>query len=574
MFTVDQVLSDHYPAFHRSPFFSATVQPMLRKLLREDDFTRFAERYPYLKGMDFVEQALEHFSFSYTVADRDRENIPPSGKVVIVANHPLGSLDGLALLKLIHEVRSDVRIVANNLLSYIRPLNPCMLPVNTMGGKSSTKGQLHLIADALLNEQAVIIFPAGEVSRFTLSGVKDGTWHKGFLKIAAKAKAPVLPVHIGGKNSLGFYAASMLYRPLSTALLVNEMFRQNRCRIKFTVGEIIPYRMYRDLPFDREKQVKLFKKHLYRIGKGRAPLFKTERAIALPERRSDLKKEMDHAVLLGKTPDGKLIFLHSSQESSPVIREIGRLREITFRAVEEGTGRRRDIDRFDSYYQHLILWDEHDLEIAGAYRFAAAGEVIAKHSLAGLYTHSLFNFSPEHNWFLERGLELGRSFVQQRYWGKRSLDYLWYGIGAFIARHPQYRYLFGPVSISSGMPQAAKELLIFFYKLYYGSTNDRECSRNPFVFSSPKAVLAQEFSGNNCEEDFKTLKHLLQNMGTSIPPLYKQYAALCKTGGVRFVDFNVDEDFNSCVDGLVVVDLEQLTEQKRNRYIGSGFLQQ
>ncbi|MGR0482320.1 MAG: GNAT family N-acyltransferase [Candidatus Electronema sp. V4] len=570
MFTVEQMLSDHYPAVQRNPLLRPAIGPVLRRLLREDDFTAFAARYPHLKGMDFVEQALEHFAFSYTVSQRERENIPPCGRVVIIANHPIGSLDGLALLKLIHEVRSDVRIVANSLLSQIRPLGPCLLPVNNMGGTSSTKEQLGLISAALLNEEAVIVFPAGEVSRFSLSGIKDGKWRKGFLKIAEKAKAPILPVHVDGRNSVSFYAASALWKPLSTALLVQEMFRQQKRRLKFTVGEIVPYAVCRSLPFDTDKKVKLIRKHLYRIGKGKAPLLRTESAVALPERRSDLKKCLKEAELLGKTPDGKLIFLCAGQESSPLLREIGRLRETAFRAVEEGTGRRRDIDRFDSYYQHLVLWDENDLEIVGAYRFTDAASVIAERGLEGLYTHSLFDFGPEHRWFLDSGLELGRSFVQPRYWGKRSLDYLWYGIGAFLAKNPQYRHLFGPVSISSAMPQSAKDLLIYFYQLHYGG--GPHCSRTPFVFASPQTALAQEFSGKDCAEDFKRLKHLLQNMGVSVPPLYKQYAALCEPGGVRFLDFNVDADFSSCVDGLVVVDLARLTEQKRSRYIEGELL--
>jgi putative hemolysin len=567
MFTVEQVLSDHYPAVQNSRFLGPAVRPALRRLLREEDFTAFAARWPHLKGMDFVEQALEHFQFSCAVSQRDRENIPPCGRVVIIANHPIGSLDGLALLRLIHEVRPDVRIVANSLLSQIKPLEQCLLPVNNMGGKASTKEQLGLISTALCNEEAVIVFPAGEVSRFGLSGIKDGKWRKGFLKMAEKAKAPILPVHIDGRNSVGFYAASALWRPLSTAMLVQEMFRQQKRRIRCTVGGIIPYAAHRSLPADTDKKVRLFKKHLYRIGKGKAPLFRTESPVALPERRSDLKRCLKEAELLGSTPDGKLIYLCAGQESSPLLREIGRLREAAFRAVEEGTGRRRDTDRFDSWYQHLILWDENDLEIVGAYRFADAASVIAGRGLEGLYTHSLFHFGPEHRWFLDNGLELGRSFVQPRYWGKRSLDYLWYGIGAFLAKNPQHRHLFGPVSISGAMPQAAKDLLIYFYKLHYGGSGP-ECSRNPFVFASPQAALAKEFSGDDCAADFTRLKHLLQNMGVSIPPLYKQYAALCEPGGVRFLDFNVDADFSSCVDGLVVVDLARLTEQKRRRYIG------
>ena len=571
MFTVNEVLSDHYPNLYKRDLLNRSIQPVLRKLLREDDFTAFAGRYPHLRGMDFVEQVLEYFNFSYTVSDRDRENIPPSGRVVIIANHPIGSLDGLALLKLVHEVRSDVRILANDLLMYIKPLRPCLLPVNNMDGQSS-RDQLRRISAALMQEEAIIVFPAGEVSRLRPNGVKDGKWHKGFLGIAARTKSPILPIHVSGKNSMSFYTASMLYRPISMVMLVNEMFKQQEKQIKFTVGSIIPYRAYRDLPLENQEKVKLFKKHLYRLGKGAKPVFQTESAIARPERRTDLKKELQDAERLGKTPDGKLIYLYNTAESSPVMREIGRLRETAFRAVDEGTGKRRDTDRFDSYYQQLILWDENDLEIVGAYRFADAAKVIQEQGMQGLYTDSLFDFSSNQSWFLERGLELGRSFVQQRYWGKRSLDYLWYGIGAFLARNPEYRYLFGPVSISNSMPCTAKELLIFFYQLYFGVKESAGCSKNPFVFTQSLESLSREFSGTDYQEDLKKLKNLLRNMGSNIPTLYKQYSSLCNPGGVRFLDFNVDPDFNNCVDGLVVVDIDQLTPKKRERYIESSFL--
>ncbi|EKD35434.1 MAG: Phospholipid/glycerol acyltransferase [uncultured bacterium] len=205
------------------------------------------------------------------------------------------------------------------------------------------------------------------------------------------------------------------------------------------------------------------------------------------------------------------------------MREIGRLRELTFRAVGEGTGKRRDLDHFDWYYRHLILWDEKELEIAGAYRFVDAGRIVGEKGSDGLYSGSLFKLDSRQSYFLREGLELGRSFVQQRYWGRRSLDYLWYGIGAFLAKNPHYRYLFGPVSISNAMPQLAKELLIYFYKLYFTGPGDSPCSRNPFSFSVPLATLAQEFTGRDYQADFRKLKSLLDNLGTAVPPLYKQY---------------------------------------------------
>jgi len=571
MFTVDALLSQYYPRLAGRPLVTPPLRSVLRRLLREDRFLRFAEQHPHLRGMDFVEQVLETLHCTYTVSDRERENIPVSGRVMIIANHPIGSLDGLALLKLVHDSRPDVRVVANDLLETITPLRPCLLSVKVMTGLS-LKEQIGRIDRALANEEAVIIFPAGEVSRLSPRGIRDNRWHKGFLRLAARAKAPILPTHVRGRNSFSFYAASLLAKPLSTLMLIGEMFHPRRQPLKLTIGGLIPYAAYDGLKIRERDKVDLFRKHLYRIGAGKKGILPTETAIARPERRIVLKKTMQAGELLGRTPDGKAIFLFAGDEGSPVLREIARLREITFRAVGEGSGKRRDLDRFDRYYRHLVLWSEEDLEIVGAYRLADAGAVVQERGCAGLYSHSLFQFDQARFPYLDQGLELGRSFVQQRYWGKRSLDYLWYGIGAFLRRNPHYRYLFGPVSISNALPQMAKELLIYFYKLYFSDAATQPCSRNPFRFSLPVTDLARSFRGDNYQQDLVHLKSLLAAMGTSIPTLYKQYTELCVPGGVAFLDFNVDRDFGDCVDGLVVVDTVQLKPNKRKRYIEDSVL--
>ncbi len=569
MFTVDEVLKYQYPRLREHPLLKRPVKSMLRKLLHEDEFTRFSKQYSHLHGIDFVEQVLEYFNVTFTASNRSLENIPVSGRVIIVANHPIGSLDGLALLKLIHGVRSDVRIVANQLLDFIKPLQTFLLPVNNMGGRTERE-QIRNILHSLESDEVVIVFPAGEVSRLCHNGIKDGKWNKGFLSLAARSKSPILPVRIEGRNSACFYTMSMLSKPLSTFLLVQEMFHQRGNQIAIKVGKIIPYASYGRLPINGEEKAKLIKKHVYNLHKQNPLILRTESGIARPERRSDLKRELKRSTLLGQTPDSKKIFLHRSAEPSPVIREIGRLREITFRTVGEGTGQRRDMDHFDQYYSHLVLWDEDDLEIVGAYRFVDSQATIDRKGFDGLYTSTLFNLNPSNHYFLNTGLELGRSFVQKRYWGKRSLDYLWYGIGAFLAANPRYRYLYGPVSISASLPETAKELMIYFYQLYFSPDTNVSCSKKPYRFSTPVQELALQFNGRDHKKDFKKLKFLLANMGTSVPTLYKQYSQLCKPGGVHFIDFNIDPDFNNCVDGLVVVDLQKLKKKKRQRYINSA----
>ena len=564
MISVDQIVDLHLPQLQRHPWLSKGVRGMLRRLLHEQSFRHFAQQYPHLEGFPFVEQVLEHFAFSYAVRDNERERIPARGRVVIIANHPLGSLDGLALLNLVGSIRSDVKIVANGLLATLAPLQRLLLPVTVLGGHSGAR-QLKAILEHLRGEGAVIIFPAGEVSRLRPGGVCDGRWHSGFLRLAAQTQAPIVPIHIDGRNSALFYGASLCYKPLATLLLVQEMFGQHRKSIALRIGHPIPHSSHGAMPLPDAAKAKLFCKHLYRVVQDRPGLLHTETAVAHPVDRSALAQAVGACALLGQTPDGKRIHLFRGALDSPVLREVGRLRELAFRAVGEGSGRRRDLDRYDLIYDHLILWDPQDLEIVGAYRMVRTAAVVQDQGVEGLYTHSLFQFGPRMVPYLQQGLELGRSFVQPRYWGRRSLDYLWFGIGAYVRRYPECRYLFGPVSLSRDMPQAARDLLVHHYRSHYGEPGVAE-ARRPYVPGSDLETVA---SGDS-SADFVRLKHLLAHLGCSVPTLYKQYTEVAEPGGVRFLDFGVDPEFSHCVDGLVLVDVQQLKAQRRERYIGSA----
>ncbi|MFT6988549.1 MAG: putative hemolysin [Paraglaciecola sp.] len=564
MFTVSDVLEKHYPKVANKPLLSKPLSFVLRHLLHEKEMLEFAEAFPYCKGLDFVEQVLEYFNISYSARDVEKERLPSQGKLVIIANHPIGSLDALALIKLISEVRKDIKVIANQMLMTLTPLHSMLLPVNNING-GTLKEHIHKIQQHLQNEGVVIVFPAGEVSRLRPQGVRDTSWQSGFLRIAKQAKSPILPVFIDGKNSPLFYGLSMLYKPLATMLLVKEMFNHKRQHLPMRIGELIPIESYSNNTITRHQYSELFKKHLYRIGNGKSGIFKTQKAIAPAENRAELYHALKHdCVRLGETSDGKVMYEYTHKSSSPILREIGRLREIAFRAVGEGTDKRRDIDSYDSHYYHLILWDKDDLEIAGAYRFGDANSIIRSQSIQGLYSASLFDYGPKMAPYFEHGLELGRSFVQPKYWGKRSLDYLWFGIGAFLKRHPDFRYLFGAVSLSDHYPKAAKDLLVQFYTLYFGCNDDIATSKIPYLLPNN---YQHNFSGINYKADYTLLKHSLSNMGMAVPTLYKQYTETYQEGGVQFLDFNIDPDFNNCIDGLLLADLNRLKPKKRARYM-------
>lgn len=568
MIEVEQLLNKNLQTLNNHQFLYKSALWVLRGLLCEREIKRFAEAYPNLHGIEFIEHVLDFFKFSFTARDSELDNIPTEGRLIIVANHPIGSLDGLALLKLVSGVRSDVKILANDLLQAIEPLHELLIPVPVFKtrGNAVRSEPLKRLYKHLEGEGALIVFPAGEVSRLRPQGVRDHHWHTGFLKMALRAHAPVLPIHVKAHNSAWFYGASMLYKPLATLLLVQEMFRQQRGHIDFRIGELVPLKSFNVEQLTLAQRAKMFRRHVYRLGQNKNGILKTQRPIARAEPRQALKKAVEDCERLGSTQDGKHIYLYRYDGNSPILREIGRLREIAFRAVEEGTGRRRDLDNYDTWYTQLILWDEDELEIAGAYRLGDAQQIVAERGLNGLYSHSLFAYHPERMQdFVTQGLELGRSFVQPKYWGKRSLDYLWQGIGALLQQHPQYRYLFGPVTMSASLPSVAQDALVQFFGDHFPDPDQLAQARTPFMPNSrPLPDISDDYA-----DDLVYLKHFLAHQGASIPTLYKQYADLCDKGGVRFLGFNVDADFGNTVDGLVMVDIQRLKAQKRKRYLGN-----
>ncbi len=568
---IERIVSDKFPAIRRrNPLLKNGLFRFLRWLSREHEINRFMTRHQDASAPEFVDHVLDYFDFSLSINENERENIPTEGRVVVVANHPIGTLDGLALLKLVRSVRPDVRIVANDILMQFTPLQPLLLPVDNMS-QTGYKESTARIVDALKNDEAVIIFPAGEVSRAGAAGIKDARWQSGFLHFARKTNSPILPIHLGGRNSSLFYSLSTLAKPIGTLMLMREMFRHHKATLPVRIGQLIPLPQLDINALSNRDKIKLLKKHVYRLAKNRKPLFQTEKCIAHPEDRRILRRELKQSQLLGETKDGKQIYLFDSFRDSVLMKELGRLREISFRKVGEGSGEKRDLDKYDHYYRHIVLWDEEELEVVGAYRIAEAHQLIEREGIKALYCSSLFSLSPGLTPKLNQGIELGRSFVQPKYWGKRSLDYLWFGIGAYLRHHPEIRYMFGPVSLSNSYPQAAKDLIVHYYSHYYGAEHPLARANAPYTLgSAEKQQMYALFAGNNAQDDFQILREQLDHLGVTVPTLYKQYTELCEPGGVEFLDFSVDADFGYCIDGLIMVEIDKVKERKRERYINAG----
>lgn len=573
MLNIEAAITEKFPELPNKKTGKLAIK-LIQLLAHENEINQFIVTHQHLKGFAFLDEVLNYFQFSYKVNSQAFNRIPALGRVIIVANHPIGSLDGLALLKMVRTIRPDVRIVASDLLNNIEPLESLFLGVENLKGKTAHKTQFKKILAALENEEAVIIFPAGEVSRIRPNGVRDGKWKAGFLKLAEKAKAPIQPIYVDARNSSLFYALSTLYKPLGTMMLVQEMFNKKYQEIEFFIGKQIPWKTFVEIDMPAKQLANRFRKHLYqldkqnqRLKKGKTPLFTTEETIAPPVNRQALKKSLKNSMLLGQTQDNKKIYLYDFEADSAVMHEIGRLRELTFRTVEEGTGTSMDLDAYDNQYRHLVLWDEEELEIVGAYRLGECANLIKDKGLQNLYTSTLFHLKPEIEAYLPNAIELGRSFVQPKYWGKRSLDYLWYGIGAYVSQHPHIQYLFGPVSLSDAYPQNAKELIIGFYQQQFGTNQDLAEGIRPIKLSKNAQKIALEVFKGEYTESYKKLNTLLNLEGVKVPTLFKQYAEICDDKGCRFIDFSVDPNFKDCVDALILVDLNKLKPKKRERYL-------
>jgi len=568
MLSVEQTLTERLPWLAQHPKIRRPVAGMLGMLADEAGFNRTIEHCAAYEGFDFVERALDVLGVSYRINPRERENIPVEGGVLVVANHPLGMLDAMALLQLVGSVRSDVRILGNDWLSLIPQLNKLLLPVDVFGKGAASR--LREVYRALDRGEALIVFPAGEVSRMGPAGVRDGRWADGFARLAHRSKAPVLPIHVAARNSAMFYGLSMLAKPLSTAMLPREAVSRMQRRIAFSVGKLISAEELSERSGgSTEQAAKLMRRHVYRIGRRRGLIFGGQAPLAHPEPTERIVAELaSQAEKLADLNDGKQVLLFKGAADSAVLREIGRLRELTFRKVGEGTGARRDLDPYDPHYEHLVLWDPKALHVVGSYRFGHGGRLIGERGMAGLYTSSLFNYSPALESRLSQGLELGRSFIAPAYWRSRALDQLWQGIGLYLQRHPELRYLFGPVSMSVSLPREAREWIAAAYQHYFG-VSGLASARHPFVVSQDVLDLVRHaLEGLDPAAGLGKLKHHLDALGVSLPVLYRQYVDLVEPEGVQFLDFGEDPGFSGCVDGLVMLDLANLKPAKRARYLG------
>lgn len=573
MFSVRGAFYNNFPrAVDRLPsFIIKSLVKILENIFHEKKFKEIYEINQHLFGLHFVDSMLENLNITYTVKPNELQNIPATGRLLVIANHITGASDAFSLVQLVANAREDkkIRLLVNGMLMGVTQASDIIIPVDNITGAISKKS-FQAINKALENDEVVVVFPAGVVSRLTLRGIKDSQWKGSFLKIAKRTSTPILPIKVDARNSLLFYIlSSLLPKKISGFMLPHEFVTAGKLKpLHMNIGEVIPVSSFFDDSKSIKESVEVFYKHLYRLGTGKKSILETEITITQPNNKKLLKEEVKKAQFLGNTLDGKKILLADAEHAPFLLRELGRVREISFRAIGGGTGTAKDNDLYDNYYRHLILWDDEELEIVGAYRIGECKEIISHKGKEGLYTYNMCDFSEHFADYCDSSVELGRSFVQPKYWGSRALDNLWQGVGAYLAANPQIRYTYGTVTINANTPIKAVAALVYFYSYHFSCSTNMMKAKTPYVISNEdQKELHALFENLTYRDGFIVLKKYLKELGTTVPTLFKQYAELYDEGAVRFFDFSVNKTLLGVVEGFIIADNSKMKEAKKLRYI-------
>lgn len=566
-------------------------QHPLEKTLSLKAVNDACERLTLFSNNDNVFQnCLDCLQVRYSISEQDLRKIPKQGPLVVVANHPFGGLEGVILGDIIFRARTDVRVLGNYLLQRIEKLREWIIPVDPFGNRSSAianaksiKASIRWVAEG----GALVTFPAGEVAHFNWGSrqITDPRWSPHVGAIIKHARADVLPVFFPGANSLFFQITGLLHPRLRTALLPHELVNKGAKAINVYIGKVIPWKKIshfsdneavteyvRSSTFFLQNRLRSTKRSLSSIIFSRLaaphqePVAPANDAAVLRSEIESLPPEQ-HIVENGDFE----VHVAGARQIPHLLNEIGRLRELTFREVHEGTGQPVDIDRFDDHYMHLFLWNRKKSELVGAYRLGLADVILRDQGPMGLYTTTLFKFKRPLLAMLEDGIELGRSFVRSEYQKEYScLAMLWRGVGMYIVRHPKYKILFGPVSISQDYHSFSKNLIVQFLRLkrFHPELSRYVKPRTPYRAARLARVEKQTVAKLVRDaDDVSLLISEIEKDGKGIPILLKHYLRL----NARILSFNVDRQFSNVVDSLILIDLRQADFKLLRRFMGKGF---
>ena len=550
---------------------------ILMQLLRITTINKIYNRNKEKKDLQFLNSLMDEFQITFEIPKEDLKRIPKEGSFITISNHPLGGVDGILLLKLLIEHRPDFKIIANFLLHRIAPLKPYVMPVNPFENHKDAKSSIAGIKNALLHLQKghpLGIFPAGEVSTYKDGKLMvDKPWEEGAVKLIKNAEVPVIPIYFHAKNSRFFYFLSKISDTLRTAKLPSELLSQKDRTIKVRIGKPIAVRdqkQYQDInafyeyirkktymlanPFERKQSI-LSKQNLKISTPPRK--ISSQKNIASLIKEVQTLRENDKRLLISKNYE---VFLAPAKDIPNTLYEIGRLREITFRDVGEGTNKSIDLDKFDKYYYHMFLWDNFENCLVGAYRMGLGKEIYKRYGIQGFYIQSLFKFEPELHGMMEQTIEMGRAFIVKEYQQKpMPLFLLWKGIVHTTLRYPEHKYLMGGVSISNQFSEFSKSLMIEFMKSHYYDPYVAQYIQPKKEFKVKLKDADKDFVFDAAKADMQKFDRVIDEIepGTlRIPVLIKKYVKQ----NARLVAFNVDPKFNNSVDGLMYIKIIDLPE--------------
>jgi len=526
----------------------------------------YAATSEYL-GNDVTAHYLFQHNIKYVVDETNLRNIPEKGRCVFICNHPTGMLDGIVLIDLISRIRPDVKFLGNFLLGRMDVLSKFFIEVDPFDATNAQnikgiKAALQHVKDG----NCLAMFPAGEVSTVHGFRVQDKKWPDSMMKLIRKINVPIVPMFMSGKNSASFHILGFFHPLLRTMQLVRQFNHKDNVTVKVAIGA--PILPIRTASLNAKEYADFVRMNVDLLRKTLNKKINTTNAtniviapIAQSQNKDLIIDEINRLVethTLFRQGPFTLLFAHPN-ELKYVIEEIGRLREITFREVGEGSNKAIDIDKYDAYYHELFIWDHEHETIVGAYRIGMGKEIITKYGRKGFYTDSIFQLGKPLNPILHKAVELGRSFIIKPYQGNSiALMLLWKGILQVLLHHDDYRYLLGPVSISNDYSDISKTLI------------ERYIRRHHFDYYHGKYVapihpLPKEKFGfvKSYLKDVNSLELLdkliidLENKQRGLPVLVKRYLQL----GAKVLDFNIDVDFNDCLDGLILLDLKNVPEK-------------
>jgi putative hemolysin len=563
--------------------------PIVERGLAITDFNDLYDRTreAYLKHPDYpsahawFNSGLREVGARYEADLPEGFQVPADGPLIIVSNHPFGLLDPIVLGDFMTKLRPDMKVMTNFLMGGMEEIRPWIIPVDPFHAEDSAQHNLGAMKETLRHlkaGKALAIFPSGEVAHFRMGqGVEESPWSDHVGALIRRTEASVLPVYFEGQNSILFQSIGMVHPRLRTGLILRELFQKKKAVVQMRVGQVIPFSRLRKFATD-ESLTQYLRVHTFVLGQRGKEGLKPKPVAKLdpaPVSVSDLSESHAAEIQVLRDKGAKLaaqghleVFVATATEIPLGLQEIGRLREVTFREVGEGTGKAVDLDRYDEHYLHVFLWDEKERRIAGAYRIGRCDLILRRQGPKGLYTSSLFKFQKPFLSHLDDALEMGRSFISLPYQRSVSaLPLLWKGVLTWVSRHPHYRKLFGPVSISQDYAGLSRKLMVEFLKdnKLHPELATLVSPRHPFRYEKNKRLLREFISADLSQvEDFSALISSLEEDGKGLPTLLKHYLRLNGT----LLNFNLDKDFGSCLDGLILVDVTKTDPKLLAKYMG------